>query len=181
MFKTEHINAMHNKHPDPLWFVAQIKPNSERIAVTHLERQGFDVFAPQQKSTHRKGHRFVEKITALFPSYVFVSFYPTFTHWRAVNSTRGVSRLISTQQRPQALPLGFVDALKAQCDDDMILRDQTDLCENMSVRVTQGPFSGLVGTVQRAAPKERVWVLLDLLGHSAPVNLSTQGVHIVSA
>ena len=170
---------MHNQHPDPLWFVAQIKPNSERIAVTHLERQGFDVFAPQQKSTHRKGHRFVEKITALFPSYVFVSLHPTFTHWRTVNSTRGVNRLISAHQRPQALPLGFVDALKAQCDDEMILSDQVDFCENMSVRVTQGPFSGLLGTVLRAAPKERVWVLLDLLGQTAPVTLSTQSLQKV--
>ena len=172
---------MLNKHPDLLWFVAQVKPNSERIAETHLVRQGFDVFAPQQKSTHRKGHRFVEKITALFPSYVFVSFCPTFTHWRAVNSTRGVSRLISAHQTPQALPMGFVDALKAQCDDEMILRDQLELREHISVRVMEGPFSGLVGTVLRAAPKERVWVLLDLLGQSAPVTLSTQSLQKVSA
>ena len=170
---------MHRKDTDPLWFVAQIKPNSERIAVAHLVRQGFDVFAPQQKSTHRKGHRFVEKITALFPSYVFVSLCPTFAHWRAVNSTRGVSRLISAHQRPQALPMGFVDALKAKCDDEMILSDQADLCENMSVRVTQGPFSGLLGTVLHTAPTERVWVLLDLLGQSAPVTLNTQSLQKV--
>jgi len=147
--------------PDTAWFLAQIKPNSDRIAERNLARQGLATFLPRTEETRRAHGRFVTRQAPLFPGYVFVAFDPAAAGWRAVNATRGVSRLISFGDRPAIVPDDLVTALMQRCDEAGRLRP---VAPGDRVALTRGPFAAFVGTVESLEPERRVWVLLDLLG-----------------
>ncbi len=94
------------------WFVAQIKPNSYNIANQNLLRQGFETFVAKMNVTTRKNNRFVAKNSYLFPGYIFVSFDPKLTNWTKINSTYGISKIISFNKRPAEIPSNLILELK---------------------------------------------------------------------
>ena len=87
------------------WYLIQFKPNSHRLAERNLQRQGFETFLPMQKITRRKASRFVSDLKPLFPGYMFVSVNSDLAPWRSINSTIGVSKLVSFEGKPKPLPL----------------------------------------------------------------------------
>lgn len=94
------------------WYVAQLKPNAEAIAKRNLLRQGIEIFAPYEEVTVRKASKLSQAFKALFPGYLFVSFDPEAVRWRTVNSTFGVSRLVSfTDSQPKQVPLQLISDL----------------------------------------------------------------------
>src|SRR6056297_1872092 len=103
-------------HPNFEWCAAQLKPNALSIAERHLSRQGFTTFCPKRREDQRRGTKFVKQTVPLFPGYLFVQFDPEAADWRRVNSTRGVTRLITdTRGRPAVMPKAFMSALLARC------------------------------------------------------------------
>ena len=93
------------------WFLAQLKPNSVRIATANLTRQGFRTFLPMEKITRQFDGRFTAALRPLFPGYIFVSFDASLGLWRKVNSTQGITRLISFGKEPAPVPLDLVNEL----------------------------------------------------------------------
>ena len=83
---------MSTKH----WFLLQYKPNSHRLALRNLHRQGFETFLPMQDVTQRHSTKFVQQRRPLFPGYMFVSFALDTAPWRKINSTVGVARLVAS-------------------------------------------------------------------------------------
>ena len=77
------------------WFLAQLKPNSHRIAEKNLRRQSFATFLPMQQETSRRNGRFVTTVKPLFPGYLFVALDTSAGGWHRVNNTYGVTRLVS--------------------------------------------------------------------------------------
>ena len=162
----------YDKAPDaarPPWFLAQVRPNSLRIALEHLGRQGFDFFCPKQTETRRRGSRFVEVEAPLFPGYLFVTFDPAAARWRAINSTRGVSRLVSFGGAPAPVPDLLIQGLMERCDASGSLVPETRFAAGEAVQVIGGPFADFVARVEMMAPQQRVWVLLDIMGRETRV------------
>ncbi|MGB2356018.1 MAG: transcriptional activator RfaH, partial [Planktomarina sp.] len=95
---------MSTKH----WFLLQYKPNSHRLALRNLHRQGFETFLPMLAVTQRHSTKFVQQARPLFPGYMFVSFELDTAPWRKINSTVGVTRLVSFNSRPKALPTDLI-------------------------------------------------------------------------
>lgn len=161
---------------DDCWFAAQLKPNCLAIARRNLERQGFRVLAPMTIETRRSGGRFRTEPRPLFPGYVFVAVDLRSARWRAINSTQGVTRLVSFGGRPAPLPAGLAEQIALQCDADGVLRPVSDLEPGCAVLVTEGPFAGFIAEVEAIDPDRRVWVLLDLMGHQTRLGLGQGGV-----
>ena len=158
------------------WYLAQCKPNSGKIAERNLKRQGIRTFLPLSQQTRRCGARFVSDLRPLFPGYVFVGVHLGSQHWRAINSTYGVSRLVAFSNRPARVPSGFVADLMRRCDAEGRLLPPTHLAPGDKVRVTCGSFANLVAEVETIAPDQRIWVLLDLLGRTLRVDLPEASV-----
>ena len=84
------------------WYIVQFKPNSHKIAVRNLQRQGFETFLPMHEVTRRTVVKFETVIRPLFAGYMFVACDPEKAWWRQINSTYGVSRMLSFAEGPQA-------------------------------------------------------------------------------
>ena len=69
-----------------------------------------------QQFTGRKASQFVSDLKPLFSGYMFVNINSELALCRKVNSTSGVSRLVSLEGKPQLLPLQLVSGLMLRCD-----------------------------------------------------------------
>lgn len=146
------------------WFLAQLKPNCANIAARNLRRQGFNVFLPLEEETCQRNGKFVTAMRPLFPGYIFVAFEVARGLWRAVNSTYGITRLVSFGRDPAAVPLDLVSQLMLRCDAKGKLLPPKLLKPGDRVTLTKGPFVNFVAEVEKIAPDRRVWVLMEIMG-----------------
>lgn len=153
------------------WYLAQLKPNSLEIARRNLMRQGFPLFVPQRVETRRMGGRFRTGPFPLFPGYLFIALDPAEGRWRAVNGTKGVTRLVAFGGRPAAVPQGLVAEIARACDTDEGPAPEAPVQPGDAMRIAGGPFAGFLAQVLQAEPDRRVWVLIDLMGQQTRIEV----------
>ncbi len=158
------------------WYLIQFKPNSHRLAERNLHRQGFETFLPMQKITRRKASRFVSDLKPLFPGYMFVSVNPELAPWRSINSTIGVSKLMSFEGKPKPLPLQLISGLMLRCDVSGALLPPKSLNEGDRVEMLTGPFANFIATVDTIDPEQRIWVLMDFMGQKTRMRVSVDQI-----
>lgn len=160
------------------WLVAQLKPNGLAMAERHLVRQGFETFAPWRLETSRQGRRLRSLRRPLFPGYLFVRATPGGAHWRAVQGTRGVARLLQTAPPgPSPLPAGFVEALRMRCDAEGRLAVVATFAEGDRVRVVAGPFTDLVGRIEAMDDTARLEILFSMMGRDVRAAVPAENLH----
>ena len=159
------------------WFAAQLKPNGLRSAEQNLARQGFAHFTPRRLETRRVSDRMRTTARPLFPGYIFVQCDPEAPHWRALNATRGLTRVIvGDPRRPRPLPDDFIAAMMMRCDAEGILRDMPALRPGDLVRVVSGPMADLVSRIEKLQADDRVELLMALMGRETRVSVAAQFV-----
>jgi transcriptional antiterminator RfaH len=151
------------------WFLAQYKPNSHHVAKCNLTRQGFAVFLPLHEETKRARGRFVTQMRPLFPGYLFVAFDIGKGPWRAINSTLGITRLVSLGGEPTPVAYELINQVKQRCDPDGKSLPLQTFKPGDQVTLAKGPFANFVATIEHLTPDRRVWVLLELMGHQMRV------------
>jgi len=118
--------------------------------------------------------RWRERITALFPRYLFVRLEEGRQSLSPVRSTVGVADVVRFGLRYAAVPDEVVCDLRGRADPQSGLhrlgRRSPFPCGS-HVRIAAGPFDGLEGVFEREAGAERVVVLLNLLGQDAAVRI----------
>lgn len=124
-----------------------------------------------QKITRRKASRFVSDLKPLFPGYMFVSVNTELAPWRAINSTIGVSRLVSFEGRPKPLPLQLISGLMLRCDVSGVLPPPKSLSQGDHVEMLAGPFANFIATVDTIDPEQRIWVLMDFMGQKTRIQV----------
>ena len=160
------------------WHLVQFKPNSHHLAVRNLQRQGFETFLPLQKITTRKAPCFNVDLRPLFPGYMFVGVELDAAPWRTINSTIGVSRLVSFANNYKPLPLDLISGLLLRCDEAGKLLPPKTLNAGDSVEVLTGPFANFVATVEKIDAQQRVWVLMEFMGQSTRMHLVPDNVRL---
>ena len=161
-----------------LWYLIQFKPNAHRLAQRNLKRQDFEVFLPMQEITRRKASRFVSELRPLFPGYMFVGVDSRSAPWRTINSTIGVSRLVSFDGTPKPLPLPLISSLMSRCDASGTLLPPKTLNVGDAVDVLSGPFANFVATVEKVDAQQRIWLLIEFMGQGARINVSADQLQI---
>ena len=161
------------------WFLLQFKPNSHRVALRNLHRQGFETFLPMQDVTQRKPTKLIQQLKPLFPGYMFVAFERESAPWHQIKSTIGVSRLVSFDGQPKALPLDLVSSLMRRCDSngELLLLKQLNTGEN--VELISGPFTTFVATVEHIDENQRVFILMDFMGRQTRLHVSHDQLQVL--
>jgi transcriptional antiterminator RfaH len=157
----------------PRWFVAHTHAHAEAKAGAHLERQGFEIYLPRYLKRRRHARRIETVAAPLFPRYIFVAVDLAAQRWRSIYSTVGVARLVCNGDEPTAVPDGTVDALKSREDQDGFIKlvNRSRFKSGDKVRVLEGAFSSCLGLFEGMAERERIAILLDLLGRKVRVVL----------
>ena len=162
---------------DPLWFCLKTQTKHEKLAAQFLRTQaGLEVFSPMlrfQRVTVT-GKKWFEE--ALFPGYIFGKF-PYRTHYRLVASSMGVTKVVGFGGQPAVVAYQVIDELRHYVRDNEVIEIVPEVVPGDEVTVLDGPFKGLRAIVTRVMPaKERVAVLLDLLGSQREVEVTIDRV-----
>lgn len=163
---------------DARWYVVQTHVHAEAKAAGHLVRQGYPIYLPRYLKRRRHARR-VETIAApMFPRYLFVAIDRTTQRWRSIQSTVGVTQLVRNGDEPAVVPHGVVEDLRSREDErGMICLDQRPrFAAGDRIQVVDGVFSACAGLFEGMADRERVTILLDLLGRKVRVVLDGDSV-----
>jgi transcriptional antiterminator RfaH len=163
---------------EPRWYVVQTRVNGETKAAQNLLRQGYEIYLPRYMKRRRHARKvdFVEK--PLFPRYLFVAVDIATQRWRSIHSTFGVSHLITNGDEPAVVPEGVVSALKAREDVRGFVKmdARPKFAPGDKVRVLAGVFMDSAGLFDGVGDRDRVAILLDMLGGKVRVHLDTDMV-----
>jgi transcriptional antiterminator RfaH len=157
----------------PRWYVAHTHPHAEAKATAHLNRQGFESYFPRYLKRRRHARRIETVAAPLFPRYLFVAVDLSAQRWRSIYSTVGIARLVSNGDDPSAVSDGIVEALKGREDADGFIKldQRPPFRAGDKIRVLDGAFTSCLGLFEGMAERERVAILLDLLGRKVRVVL----------
>jgi transcriptional antiterminator RfaH len=160
------------------WYVVQTQPRAESKAVFHLDRQGFASYLPRYLKRRRHARRLEIVAAPLFPRYLFVCIDMATQRWRALHSTIGISRLICNGEEPAAVRGEVIEQLRGREDERGFIRLEAHarFAPGDKVRVLDGVFSTCLGLYEGMTDKERVAILLDLLGRKVRLILDANAV-----
>jgi transcriptional antiterminator RfaH len=160
------------------WYVVQTQPRAETKAAAHLARQGFDTYLPHYLKRRRHARRVETVVAPLFPRYMFVAVDMAVQRWRAIQSTVGVSHLVCHGDGPAAVSPDIIHGLMAREDERGFVRldRRPPFAPGDKVRILEGVFSACLGLFEGVADRERVAILLDLLGRKVRVTLDADVV-----
>jgi transcriptional antiterminator RfaH len=155
------------------WYVVQTQVNGEAKASENLCRQGYEIYLPRYLKRRRHARKVELAAKPLFPRYMFVAIDTATQRWRPIQSTSGVSRLITNGDEPAVVPEGVVKALKAREDGAGFVKldARSSFVPGDKVRVLAGAFMDNAGLFNGIADRDRVTILLDLLGRKVRVLL----------
>src|ERR1039458_1759476 len=163
------------------WYLIHTKPSREALAQDNLERQGFEVYYPRLRQWVQWRKQPTERVTALFPRYLFLHLDEGRQSLRPVHSTIGVATVVRFGFQYTVVPEAVIRELQMQANPDTGLHQLTSapkLARGAKVRVSAGVFHGLEGIFQRSAGADRAVVLLSLLGHDTAVHVPAEYVQL---
>ena len=161
------------------WFVIHTYLGYEERAKKNLEQRiksmdsgdVFQVVIPTEEETEVKNGQRREVIKKILPGYVLVQMRMSDQSWNLVRNTPGVTGFVGSGNNP--VPLQEEEAehiLKQMMAETPKVKIGFKL--GQSVRVTDGPFTDFVGTVDEISTgKGKVKVLLSLFERETPVEL----------
>ena len=159
------------------WYVAHTHVHAEAKAALNLRRQGFSVFFPRYRKRRRHARRSEIILAPLFPRYVFVLIDMAQQRWRSIGSTIGVAHLVCQGEEPAVVPNKVISELQGREDSEGLVKlDGPTFAPGAKVRVRYGAFGDSLGLFDGMTDRERVAILLNLLGRKVRVVLGAEAI-----
>lgn len=153
------------------WFCLKTKPQRERFALEHLNRQGIEAFLPMARRRRVSGSRVEWRIAPLFTRYLFFRF-DSKASFTPVQSTRGVTSVVAFGGTPSPVPDAVIEEIRRRAKDDIVELLEPELDEGSPVRILGGPYEGMEAIFDRkTSEQDRVIVLLEIMASIARVSI----------
>ena len=162
------------------WFVIRTKAGDEHRANDNLLHQEIETFLPLYKNYYFRSGRMIQTIKPLFPNYLFARL-DLDAHYTKVKWTRGVSRILGNRDGPIPISEKVIQTIRERVGKDSLIELEEQIKEGDLVQVSSGPLKDLIGIFQkRMSGKDRVKILLNLIGVDVTVQLSKWQIHKVA-
>ena len=159
------------------WYLVYCKPRQETIARENLARQGYETYLPFMREARRRQGRRISVIAPMFPRYLFIHLSSQTDNWSPIRSTLGVVSIVRFGRAAAAVPDDLITALRSREDSQGLQSLPVEEYKPGSrVRITEGSFAGYEGIFQVSSSRDRVTVLLDILGRSAPTVVDSASI-----
>jgi len=160
--------------PTKTWYLLQCKPRQDARAYEHLDRQGFECFAPTITTDSVRAGKLKQQLQPLFPSYLFIRMGAD-ESWLSLRSTRGVSRVVAFCGQPCQVRDSIVDHLKRRC---AAMTHAPVLSPGDRVQIRVGEFAEMEAIFLAMDGQERVMLLLNLLNREQQIQVGLAGVQL---
>lgn len=160
----EQLADLHPEVRSNKWIVVNSQPNRERLAVDQLTNQSYKTYCPMIRRRIRHARQMRDVLRPLFPGYLFVAIDPARERWRPILSTLGVRTIIRNGDTPSLVDPELISALRAREVGGAVIKPETRYQIGDEVKMSGGPFDGLIARIVAMDERDRLTVLLDLLG-----------------
>ena len=148
------------------WFVATYKINEIKRAESNLSIQNFEYYLPKIK-VKKSNSNFKEEI--LFPGYVFLKTRPE--DYSLIKYTKGIKKVVKFGKNIPHLTDDEINSIRSV--EKLSNSEPITLKINIGQEavVTKGPFKGTLVKICTLPSKERIEVLLTILGSLRKVSI----------
>ncbi|MBU1130293.1 transcription termination/antitermination protein NusG [Patescibacteria group bacterium] len=142
-----------------------------RIRTMGLKDQIFQAVVPiQSKMVIRRGQKIKIKEKTL-PGYVFIQMAMNDNSWTTVRTTPGITNFIGINNKPSPISQIEIDNIIKTVKEDKP-QYQTPFTTGEVVKITNGPFTDFIGTIESVDTKKgKVKVLVSFFERETPVEL----------
>jgi len=143
----------------------------QRVETMGLEDKVFELLVPTQDRVIIRGGKKATVKEKIFPGYLLVKMILEDNTWLAVRTTPGITGFVGVGNKPT--PLSEKEVINIQkFVSSPAPRFKTRLSVGEAVKITDGPFSDFLGTVNEVdETKGKVKVLVSIFGRETPVEL----------
>ena len=168
------------------WYVAHTYSGYENAVKTTIEKavahRGMqdmiqDIQIPMEKVTEITDSGAAKEVERkIFPGYVLVKMVMTDDTWHLVRNVRGVTGFVGSANKPIPLTEEEVLAMGMEKHEIVVQYNVGD-----HVKIVDGPLASFTGVVEAIEPeKNRVSVMVSMLGRETPVDLELDQVEVLS-
>jgi len=175
-----HIIINKDENPDAKWYVVHTSSGHEvRVAETlrqRIETMGvtdkvFELLVPTQDRVVIRGGKKATIKEKIFPGYLLVKMIMDDPTWLTIRTTPGVTGFVGAEKTPTPLSETEVGNIQKFVSAPA-KRFKTRFSTGEAVKVTDGPFSDFLGTINEIdEQKGKVKVLISIFGRETPVEL----------
>lgn len=175
-----HIIISKDKDERSKWYVVHTMSGHEarvaetlrqRVETMSLEDKIFEVLVPTQDRVVIRGGKKATIKEKIFPGYMLVKMILDDPTWLAVRTTPGITGFAGTGKSPSPLSEKEVANIQAYVSTPA-KRFKTKFSTGEAVKITDGPFSDFLGTINEIdQEKGKVKVLVSIFGRETPVEL----------
>ena len=149
------------------WLVATYKINEVKRLEGNLFNQKFEYYLP--KITTKKINS-KSKVEMLFPGYIFVN--TNLENYSTLKYTKGIKNIIKFGDNISCISYEEIEAMKMVEKRSKINPVVSQIKIGQDVLITKGYLRGIIAKVCSLPSKERVGILLSLLGSTRRVSIS---------
>jgi transcription antitermination factor NusG len=124
----------------------------------------------------KRSHSRTSSGRPLFRGYLFVHVTNDLERWRPLLSTYGVRSVVRFGSRLGFVDTAFIDSLRAREIDGAIGHSKQVYSVGQDVQIVTGPFDGAITRIIEMNDRDRLIVLMNVLGGSVRVMLDTAQV-----
>jgi transcriptional antiterminator RfaH len=158
------------------WACARLMPRQEALALHCLGLAGYETYLPRLRERRVSRGRRITVTPPLFPGYLFILIQ---LQWHTARWSPGVAAVIRDGECPAKVPDTVITEIRGrECGGLIELPKLSDMKIGERVRVTRGPFSGLQGLYSGQSSRQRVEILLSILGAAQRVTLPRGDVEL---
>ena len=175
-----HIIINKKDNPKARWYVVHTMSGHEaRVAETlrqRVESMGYEdnileLLLPTQDRVVIRGGKKATIKEKIFPGYLIVKMVMSDAAWLTVRTTPGITGFVGAGNKPTPLSAKEVDTIKKFVSSPA-KRFKTRFSVGEAVKITDGPFSDFLGTINEMdEEKGKVKVLVSIFGRETPVEL----------
>jgi transcriptional antiterminator NusG len=143
----------------------------QRVETMNIKDRVFELLVPTQDRIVVRGGKKATIKEKIFPGYMLVKMLLDDNTWLTVRTTPGITGFVGIGDKPTPLSEAEVNRIQKFVSSPAP-RFKTKLSQGEAVKITDGPFSDFLGTINEVdEAKGKVKVLVSIFGRETPVEL----------
>ncbi len=167
------------------WYVLHTISGYENVAKENLRRTAekndlqdriFDIVIPTEDVIEEKNGKKVLVTRKVMPTYLLVKMIYGDDIWHRVTKTRGITGFVGPKGRPLSLSENEIMAMRLEK-----VKVDISIMPNDKVEILEGPFNGVVGTVQSIeSATQKAKIVVEMFGRETPIDIGLDQIRKIN-